>query len=299
MAEKRMFTKKITDSDAFLEMPLSSHALYFHLNMQADDDGFVNNPRKIQRSIGASEDDLKLLLLKRFVIGFDTGVVVIKHWRMHNLLRKDRYNPTQYVEEFNSLMLNKNGSYTEKNEQIFDEITDGNQMATKWQPNGNQMATQYRLGKNKITTTTTNTRAHAREEENGNLTVDVEKSVENSVENVENANFSEKTMSKPVESNGIPTLDEVRAYFAEKQIDGSPEKFYDYNKRKNADFKRWKDYADTWGVLERREAQSGGFQVKKAKQKQAGFDVDEFFDANLQRGLDIANEVLKKKKEQE
>jgi hypothetical protein len=160
------------------------------------------------------------------------------------------------------------------------------------------MATQYRLGKNSITTTT-NTRAHAREEENGNLTINVEKSVENYVEKIENANFSEKPMSKPVESNGIPTLDEVRAYFAEKQIDGSPEKFYDYNKRKNADFKRWKDYADTWGVLERREAQSGGFQAKKAKQKEVGFDVDEFFDANLQRGLDIANEVLKKKKEQE
>ena len=130
MSEKRMFTKKIVDSDAFLEMPLTSQALYFHLNMQADDDGFVNNPRKIQRIIGASEDDLKLLLLKRFVIGFETGVVVIKHWRMHNLLRKDRYNPTQYIDEFNSLMLNKNGSYTEKQA----ENQCGNQMATKWQP---------------------------------------------------------------------------------------------------------------------------------------------------------------------
>ena len=79
MAEKRMFTKKIVDSDAFLDMPLSTQALYFHLNMQADDDGFVNNPKKIQRVIGASADDLKLLIAKRFVLGFESGIIVVKH----------------------------------------------------------------------------------------------------------------------------------------------------------------------------------------------------------------------------
>ena len=112
MAEKRMFTKKIVDSDAFLDMPLTTQALYFHLNMRADDDGFVNNPKKIQRMIGASEDDLKLLIAKRFILAFENGVIVIKHWRMHNLLRKDRYNPTQYQEEMNSLQLKDNGAYT-------------------------------------------------------------------------------------------------------------------------------------------------------------------------------------------
>lgn len=127
MAEKRMFTMKIVDSDAFLDMPLSTQALYFHLNMRADDDGFVNNPKKIQRTIGATEDDLKLLLAKRFVLSFDNGVIVIKHWRMHNLLRKDRYKPTQYQEEIHSLTVKENGAYTE--------------LATKWQPNGNQMTT--------------------------------------------------------------------------------------------------------------------------------------------------------------
>ena len=142
MAERRMFTQKIVDSDAFLDMPLSTQALYFHLNMRADDDGFVNNPKKIQRMIGASEDDLKLLLAKRFILGFESGVVVIKHWRMHNLLRKDRYNPTQYIDEFKTLALNDNGSYTEK------PIND--LVATTWQPNGNQMATQDRIGKDSI-----------------------------------------------------------------------------------------------------------------------------------------------------
>ena len=143
MAEKRMFTQKIVDSDAFLDMPLTAQALYFHLNMRADDDGFVNNPKKIQRMIGASEDDLKLLIVKRFILTFDNGVIVIKHWRMHNLIRKDRYNPTQYQDQILELELKENGSYTEKKEH-------GNQMATSWQPNGNQMATQVRLGKDSI-----------------------------------------------------------------------------------------------------------------------------------------------------
>ena len=84
MAERRMFAKTIIDSDAFLDMPLSSQSLYFHLSMRADDDGFINNPRKIQRMIGASDDDLKLLIAKRFIIPFESGIVVIKHWRIHS-----------------------------------------------------------------------------------------------------------------------------------------------------------------------------------------------------------------------
>ena len=143
MAERRMFTQKIIDSDAFLDMPLTTQALYFHLNMRADDDGFINNPKKICRMIGASDDDLKLLIAKRFVLAFEKGVIVIKHWRMHNLIRKDRYSPTQYEDEFMSLDIKDNGSYTEKMPQIQGIEDSGNQMATKWQPNGNQMATKW------------------------------------------------------------------------------------------------------------------------------------------------------------
>lgn len=135
MAEKRMFTQKIIDSDAFLDMPLSTQALYFHLNMRADDDGFINNPKRIQRTIGASDDDLKLLIAKRFVICFENWVIVIKHWRMHNTLRKDRYNPTQYQEQFAMLDVKDNNAYTEK------------AVATTWQPNGNHLATQYSIDK--------------------------------------------------------------------------------------------------------------------------------------------------------
>ena len=138
-----MFTQKIIDSDAFLDMPLSTQALYFHLNMRADDDGFINNPKRIQRTIGASDDDLKLLITKRFVIAFDSGVIVIKHWRMHNTLRKDRYKPTYYQEEYAQLESKENDSYTER-------LLLGNQMATTWQPNDNQTVPQIRLDKDSI-----------------------------------------------------------------------------------------------------------------------------------------------------
>ncbi len=144
-----MFTQKIVDSDAFLDMPLTTQALYFHLNMRADDDGFVNNPKKIQRMIGASEDDLKLLVVKRFILAFENGVIVIKHWRMHNLLRKDRYNPTQYQDQMAEIEMKDNGSYTEKRREPL-EIVDSESMATSWQPHGNQLAPQDRIGKDRI-----------------------------------------------------------------------------------------------------------------------------------------------------
>lgn len=114
MAERRMFAKTIIDSDAFLDMPLSTQALYFHLSMRADDDGFINNCKKIQRMIGASDDDLKLLMAKRFIIPFDSGVVVIKHWKIHNYIQNDRYKETVYLEEKSQLQLKDNKAYTLK-----------------------------------------------------------------------------------------------------------------------------------------------------------------------------------------
>lgn len=113
MAERRMFAKTIIDSDAFIDMPLSTQALYFHLSMRADDDGFINNPKKIMRMIGASDDDFKVLCLKRFIIPFDSGIVVIKHWKIHNYIQKDRYKATVYSEERAMLELKDNGVYTE------------------------------------------------------------------------------------------------------------------------------------------------------------------------------------------
>ena len=132
MAERRMFSKTIIDSDAFLDMPSSTQALYFHLSMRADDDGFINNPKKIQRMTGSSEDDIKLLILKNFIIPFESGVVVIKHWKIHNLIRSDRYKETVYKDEKAMLVTKENSSYT------------------IGIPSDNQMETQVRLGKDRL-----------------------------------------------------------------------------------------------------------------------------------------------------
>ena len=113
MAERRMFAKAIIDSDAFLDMPLSTQALYFHLSMRADDEGFVGNPKKIQRMIGASDDDCRLLVIKRFILTFDSGIIVIKHWKIHNYIQADRFKKTTYLEEKSMLTLDGKNAYTE------------------------------------------------------------------------------------------------------------------------------------------------------------------------------------------
>lgn len=136
MAERRMFSKKITTSDAFLEMPDSAQNLYFHLSMDADDDGFVGSPKSIMRLVRAKEDDMKLLVAKSFIIPFDSGIIVIKHWRINNLIRSDRYKPTTYTEERAMLAVKENGAYTEKT----DVDTVGIPSDTRWYP-------QDRLGK--------------------------------------------------------------------------------------------------------------------------------------------------------
>ena len=110
MAERRMFAKTIIDSDLFLDMPASTQLLYFHLAMRADDDGFVNSPKKIQRMIGCSDDDIRILISKQFIIPFESGIVVIKHWKIHNYLRSDRYNPSVRPEK-NLIVLDENKVY--------------------------------------------------------------------------------------------------------------------------------------------------------------------------------------------
>lgn len=114
MAERRMFAKTIVLSDAFLDMPLGARCLYMTMSMLADDDGFVNSPKSIIRQVGATEDDLKVLIAKKFIIPFDNGVIVIKHWRINNYLRNDRYQPTAYVDQKNQLRLDENNAYTTK-----------------------------------------------------------------------------------------------------------------------------------------------------------------------------------------
>ena len=162
MAERRMFTKKITDSDAFIKMSAASQALYMHLNQGADDDGFTDQIAQAMFKAHASQDDFQVLLSKRFVVMFESGVIVIKHWRMHNLIRKDRYTPTTYTRERSLLVIKENGIYTEKHRQIGAGLEFGNQVATEWQPNDNQRLPQDSIGKDSVgkgrlgyTTTTT------------------------------------------------------------------------------------------------------------------------------------------------
>ena len=147
MAERRMFSKTIIDSDLFMDLPLEAQALYFHLSMRADDDGFIGNSKKLCRMLGVGEENLAILIEKELLIKFDSGVIAVKHWREHNQIRKDRYKATIYLEEKKSLGDEGGGLAKEENKP---EKTSGNQMATKWQPNGNQMATQVRLGKDSI-----------------------------------------------------------------------------------------------------------------------------------------------------
>ena len=111
MAERRMFAKTIIDSDAFLDMPMSARLLYYDLAMRADDDGFINSPKKIMRFVGASMDDLNILAIRKFIIPFDNGVVVIKHWRIHNYIRKDTYKETTYTYEKSLLEEDRNHAY--------------------------------------------------------------------------------------------------------------------------------------------------------------------------------------------
>ncbi len=111
MADKRMFSKSIVLSDEFLDMPATTRCLYFTLSMLADDDGFVNNPKSIMRQSMATEDDMKILFSKYFLIPFDSGIVAIRHWRINNYLRKDRYIPTKYVNEKSHILIGEDGSY--------------------------------------------------------------------------------------------------------------------------------------------------------------------------------------------
>jgi len=131
---------QIVDTDAFLEMPQTSQLLYFHLCMRADDEGFVSNPKKIMRMVGSCDDDFKVLITKKFVIVFKSGVCVIKHWLIHNLIRSDRFNETTYKKEKEQLTIKPNKGYKLM-------LDNDNQMATKCKPDGNQMVPQVRLGK--------------------------------------------------------------------------------------------------------------------------------------------------------
>ena len=139
MADKRMFSSKIIDSDAFIEMSPMARLLYFNLSLHADDDGFTNSVRREMKIVGASDSDLDELISKRFVIRFDSGVVAIKHWRINNTIRSDRYKATTYTDEKSLLAIEPNGAYTRKSDNLSDGI-----------PTDNQCVPQISIVKNSI-----------------------------------------------------------------------------------------------------------------------------------------------------
>ncbi|MDG4985521.1 DnaD domain protein [Lactococcus lactis] len=139
MAQRRMFSKEVTTSDLFVDMPSSSQLLYFHLGMEADDEGFIGNAKMLSRAYGSNNDDLKLLEAKGFIIAFPSGVTVVKDWNLNNKIRKDRVKATIYTEEKTLLSLDSKGSYLL-----------GNQVSTISQPNDNQMSAQDRIGKDRL-----------------------------------------------------------------------------------------------------------------------------------------------------
>lgn len=221
MAERRMFAKTIIDSDAFLEMPTTSQLLYFHLSMRADDDGFVNKPKSLMRMVGCKDDDLKLLFVKKFLIPFESGVVVIKHWKIHNYIRKDTYTETKYKEEKSSLELDENSAYRLAETsplQICDESV-------------TSPSTQVRLGKDRI----------------GKGRVG-----EESIEGAEDINVP----SKPSKRFTPPTVEEVAQYCFDRMSTIDPQRFVDYytsngwmvGKNKMKD---WKAAVRTWEQKEK------------------------------------------------
>lgn len=142
MAERRMMSKKIIDTDNFLDMPQSTQCLYFHLLLRADDDGFIQSPKSIMRITGCKDDDLKLLVAKGFVIGFETGVIVIRHWRIHNYVQSDRYSKSELPEAKQVELKNK----------VYEVVEpaanpDNTYMDTKCIQNGYKMDTQIRIDK--------------------------------------------------------------------------------------------------------------------------------------------------------
>lgn len=218
MAERRMFAKSIIDSDLFLDMPATTQMLYFHFAMRADDDGFINNPKRIMRMIGSSDDDMKILISKQFVIPFDSGIVVIRHWRMHNYIRSDRYKPSIHKEK-QQLKFDEDLVY----QLSTDGIPDDNQT-------GDKMDTQYSIGKD---------RDRLDKDRLGE---------DNNIYGDENVPQPKK---KPTKKFKKPTLEEVQAYCLERKNNVDAEKFIDYYESngwrvgKNP-MKDWKASVRTW-----------------------------------------------------
>ena len=228
MAEKRMFSRDVIDSDLFLDLPSSAQALYFHLAMRADDDGFVNSPKMIRRMVGASDDDVRILCAKAFLIPFESGVIVIRHWRIHNTVRKDMKKPTYCKAEMAMLEVDDNGAYELRNESVTSPYRTRNESVTDSYRDRNEPVPNpsHRLDKNRLD--------KIRLEERGD-------------------SDESHTPSKPKSKKFIkPTIEEIGNYCDEKgYTDINAQQFFDYYESKgwrvgNSAMKDWKAAVRNW-----------------------------------------------------
>lgn len=226
MAERRMFARSIVLSDAFLDMPMSARCLYFTLGMVADDDGFVGSPKTTMRMCGASMDDLNILLAKRYLLGFESGVVVVKHWKINNYLQNDRKKSTTYVEEKETLTFDQKGAYTEKNKAL-DTTSDNSDI--KCIQNGYELDTQYSIGKDSIGYNPLSESKDSSSPQRGEKT-------------------PKATKTHKFEK---PSVEEVKAYCKERNNSVNAETFIDFYESKgwkvgNQPMKDWKAAVRTW-----------------------------------------------------
>lgn len=238
MAQKRMFSLSVVDTDRFLEMPVSAQALYFHLGMHGDDDGFVASPRKIARSVGCNLDDLRLLAQKNFIIPFESGVIVIVDWNINNTLKNDRYNPTTHQAEKELLIATTGGAYVKKSDV-------GIPLVSSTEPTSNQFGTKLEPVWNRPGTSM---------EPQHNIT-------EHNIDKhrVEGAEKPPRAPANKKTSRFVPpTVAEVRAYCQERQNAVDAQRFVDYytangwTQGRGKPIKDWRAAVRTW---EGREAQ--------------------------------------------
>ncbi len=252
MAKRRMFSRDVIDTDHFLEMPMTAQVLYFHLALRADDDGFVASPKRIMRLIGVGEDDMKILVAKSFIIPFETGICVIRHWKIHNYIQKDRYSPTTYQEEFNMLKENTNRTYD---------------LDTECIQSGYILDTQDRLGKDRLGKDRLDIGGNGKDNSvqmYDKCTPEIERELEIDKE-------IKKDLSAPKKRFQKPTIEEVTAYCKERGKGVDPHRFFDYYEANGwmvgrNKMKDWKSAVRYW----ERNTQADG----KHKGSKEGYSLD-------------------------
>lgn len=274
MAQKRMFRLDVLETDAFMEMPLTTQALYFWLGLKADDDGFVGNPNMVTRNVGASSDDLKLLIAKRFLIQFADGVVVVKHWRMHNTLSVSRYKETKYLSDKALLLLQENKAYS---------INSGTPLDDKHLAEMGKRQNQIDEQK------TNNRRTKDEQKTNTDIDIGIDKDLDKDIdinplyipplqgEESEKDPQIEKPKRKYTRKPfAPPTLSDIENYAREANLNVDPQAFYDYFTAPNdagqtwidsegKPVRNWKQKMQTWNRM-------GGGMVRTRKPKNSVAD---------------------------